>query len=133
LDSNLKRYVGIAGIVLSVSPSWRLFLFLRSFAERWPSHHPLGGVARAVSREKNYSVRAPRAVETGELVVLIDAFNEMLAQIQQNEKALREARDDLEERVAERTAELETSQQRGEAFSFSILRAKDELERAKQI
>ncbi len=39
LDSNLKRYVGIAGIVLSVSlvASWRLFLFLRSFAERWPS------------------------------------------------------------------------------------------------
>jgi len=44
-------------------------------------------------------------------------------------KALREARDDLEERVAERTAELEQANKRLRPFPFH-LRAKDELERA---
>jgi signal transduction histidine kinase/DNA-binding response OmpR family regulator len=130
LDSSLKRYVGIASIVLSVCLVAALFvssIFRRAVAE--PIIH-LADVARAVTREKNYSVRARRTRGSSELAILIDAFNEMLAQIQQNEKALREARDDLEQRVKERTAELEKTKSEVEAFSFSILRAKEELERA---
>jgi signal transduction histidine kinase/DNA-binding response OmpR family regulator len=130
LDKSLKRYVGIAGIVLAVCLVAALLvsaIFRRAVAV--PIIH-LADVARAVSREKNYSVRAPRTRASGELALLIDAFNEMLAQIQQNEQALREARDDLEVRVKERTAELEKAKGEVEAFSFSILRAKEELERA---
>jgi signal transduction histidine kinase/ActR/RegA family two-component response regulator len=42
-----------------------------------------------------------------EIGTLIDGFNEMLAQIQQRDAALRGAHDDLEHRVAERTRELQ--------------------------
>jgi methyl-accepting chemotaxis protein len=62
---------------------------------------------RAVAQEKNYSIRAVKR-STDEIGVLIDRFNEMLAQIQQRDAALEAARDHLEARVEERTQELET-------------------------
>jgi len=64
------------------------------------------------------------------LAFLMDAFNEMLTQIEQSEGALRKAHDELEQRVRERTAELETAKSELEVFSQSILRAKEEVERA---
>ena len=130
LESRLQRYVGIASIVLLVCLAAALLVssvFRRAVAEPIIQ---LADVANAVSRKKNYSVRAAHTRASGELAILIDAFNEMLAQIQQNEKALCEARDDLERRVVERTAELVKAKGEVEAFSYSILRAKEELERA---
>jgi signal transduction histidine kinase/CheY-like chemotaxis protein len=130
LENRLQRYVGIASIVLLVCLAAALLVssvFRRAVAEPIIQ---LADVANAVSREKNYSVRARDSRASGELAILIDAFNEMLAQIQQNEKALCEARDDLERRVEARTAELVKAKGEVEAFSYSILRAKEELERA---
>ena len=43
---------------------------------------------------------------------LIDAFNEMLEQIQQRDSALTDAKDQLEVRVKERTAELKAAQEK---------------------
>src|SRR5207247_2357013 len=59
----------------------------------------------AVAEERNYSLRAVKQSED-ELGLLIDGFNAMLEQIQQRDAALREARDELEKRVEERTREL---------------------------
>jgi signal transduction histidine kinase/DNA-binding response OmpR family regulator len=130
LDRRLQRYAGIAAIVLLASLIAALVvssIFRRAVAE--PIVH-LAEVARIVSRDKKYSVRATPTRSRGELAFLIDAFNEMLTQIERSEGALRKAHDELEQRVQERTAELETAKSELEVFSQSILRAKEEVERA---
>jgi signal transduction histidine kinase/DNA-binding response OmpR family regulator len=130
LDRRLQRYAGIAAIVLLASLIAALVvssIFRRAVAE--PIVH-LAEVARIVSRDKNYSVRATSTRSRGELAFLMDAFNEMLTQIERSEGALRKAHDQLEQRVQERTAELETAKSELEVFSQSILRAKEEVERA---
>src|SRR5580704_2249811 len=129
LNDRLERYAGIAGIVLLACLLAALFvssIFRKSLADPIVR---LAEVAKVVSRDKNYSVRAAPTRDPGELAILIDAFNEMLSQIQQNEKALRKAHDGLEQRVLERTAELEAAKKEVEEYSRSILRAKEEVER----
>lgn len=74
----------------------------------------LAQTASTVASEKDYSVRAVKETED-ELGSLIDAFNEMLSQIQQQDSALQAARNTLEARVEERTNDL--------AKSLSLLNA----------
>ena len=65
----------------------------------------LAAVARQVSTEKDYSVRAKTGAG-GETGLLISSFNEMLSQIESSNSQLRQHREQLEEQVAFRTSEL---------------------------
>ncbi len=68
----------------------------------------LAEITKAVSEKKDYSVRA-RKQSNDEVGLLIEAFNEMLEQIQQRDSALVDAKDQLETKVKERTAELSST------------------------
>jgi signal transduction histidine kinase len=63
-------------------------------------------VTTAVSRDRNYSIRAVRETDD-ELGKLVDRFNDMLEQLGRGDQALRDARAQLETRVADRTRTLE--------------------------
>lgn len=65
----------------------------------------LSEVARRVSEARDYSIRAEKR-SPDELGRLVDAFNEMLSQIQERDTELQRAKEELEERVVERTLEL---------------------------
>jgi signal transduction histidine kinase len=65
----------------------------------------LADTARAVSERNDYSLRAGKQ-SADELGRLVDAFNQMLSQIEERDTALLAAKEDLEHRVEDRTREL---------------------------
>jgi len=65
----------------------------------------LATVAKIVSEQKDYSTRAQKQ-SNDEVGLLINAFNEMLEQIQQRDLVLVNTNEELEVRVKERTAEI---------------------------
>jgi signal transduction histidine kinase len=71
----------------------------------------LADVARLVSDKRTYTVHVESA-SRDEVGLLVQAFNEMLEQIQQRDVALVEANEQLEARVGARTAELRRSNER---------------------
>lgn len=73
----------------------------------------LAQTARAISLHRDYSVRAQK-LGNDEIGTFTDAFNTMLTQIEQQNQALQSAKDGLEERVTDRTRELQELQRQNE-------------------
>src|ERR1700756_2044216 len=126
MNRRLERGAVIAAIVLAAFLIAALLvasIFQRAVA--WSNIH-LAEIARAVSNDKNYTLRAAPTRNGDEPDILIHAFNDMLDQIQQRDEALRDAHRELEQRVEARTAQLA-------AANKQLERQNREVERATQL
>ncbi len=129
------RLSGLIGV--AVTAASLLVAYLMSTAFQGSISRPLlrlTETARAVSDHRNYAVRAPRAGHD-ELGVLTDAFNHMLGRIEGQDRVLRQQTvelqryaGELEQRVAERTHELEERNEALRRNAAEILVANQELD-----
>ena len=129
LESDLREVreqetsaAGAMLVILAVSGFFAFLLasWLQKFISEPVIH--LARTARAVTRYKNYAIRAPKTTQD-ELGMLVDGFNEMLAEIQHRESDLERHREKLEDEVSERTAELRR-------VNGQLTEAKDKAEEA---
>ena len=105
LNDRLRGFAGIFAAVSALAFAVAL-LISRGFQQAVSRPvQALAAAARRVSEERDYSVRA--TVESrDEVGQLVEAFNDMLAQIQRRDEQLAESMEGLERRVEERTREL---------------------------
>jgi len=103
----LAHYAEIVAVVLGAS---LVAAFLTSTVlQRFVSYPimQLAATASRVSAQKNYTLRASKdSRSSDELGLLVDQFNEMMAQIHQRDERLTRSHEELEKRVEERTREL---------------------------
>lgn len=108
LDFMYVRLRRSAVVILGVLSLSSMAVYVVSSRLQRIISHPilhLAGVAHLVSEKRQYSMRAePHGRD--EVGLLIEAFNEMLGQIEQRDAALVDANEQLEARVQERTGEL---------------------------
>ena len=109
--SRLAHGIAVIGCILLVAT---LAAFLFSSKLQSVISSPilyLADVANFISREKQYAMRAEHH-SGDEVGLLVEAFNEMLEQIQQRDSALVAANEKLEAGVRERTSELTHTNER---------------------
>jgi signal transduction histidine kinase/ActR/RegA family two-component response regulator len=113
LRKRFKEYgMIVVGVIVCSSIVALLFSFLLQRTITYPILH-LAHIAESVSSERDFSLRA-ESKSNDEVGVLIQRFNQMLAQIQERDIALKIGRDNLEERVKIRTQELNLAKEEAE-------------------
>jgi signal transduction histidine kinase/ActR/RegA family two-component response regulator len=124
-----KRYAGILGIFVLVSGlfAWLIASRLQIVVSK-PILH-LEEAMLAVSLNKNYAIRAKKFYGD-EIGRLIDGFNTMLAEIQDGDKALLLANDELKVRTEELEEEI-THRKRAQEELLKAKHAAEDANRAK--
>ena len=123
----LYRWVVLFVLVISFFIAWLLSRFLsRSISDPIIA---LSKTATAISARKDYSVRAKKGGDD-EMGYLTDAFNHMLEQIQTQNRSLSKFNKSLEQKVSERTLELNVALKEQQQAEIEISKKNAELSQA---
>ncbi|CAI2719293.1 ATP-binding protein [Nitrospina watsonii] len=106
LHDRLNQYGVVAGTVFVLSLLVTFFLSSRLQGMVSNPILHLTETVNRISKEQNFSIRAEKDRED-ELGFLVNQFNAMLGQIQERDRALLKAHDELEAKVEERTRDLQ--------------------------
>ncbi|NIU86158.1 MAG: HAMP domain-containing protein [Nitrosopumilaceae archaeon] len=111
LSEVFARLKNITIITLLIFGTCTIVALLLSFRLQSVISDPilkLSDIAKKISDSKDYSIRASSS-NSDEIDALVNTFNEMLGQIQTRDSALQEIQKDLEDRILDRTKQLQES------------------------